>query len=415
MSDFDSPPPPTVTPPPTASQGLIARIQAILTKPEPTWDVIAAEPASVNSLYMGYVVPLAAIGPIANAIGGVVFGHGMFGISYHTPIIAAVVGGVVAYVLSLIMIYVVALVIDGLAPSFDGQKNFLAALKVAVYASTAGWVGAILGILPALAIIGGLFGLYGIYLMYLGLPKLMKSPKEKTVVYMIVIAVIVFVLGIVVGAVTTAVSGMAFLGGSALNGGLGHVNAPGNITLSGPNGKVNIDTNQMAAAANQMAAQASAMQNAANGTGAPVKVADATALAALMPQSFMGASPTDTSTSSGGAAGISASTAEATYAVNGGTIRLKVSDIGTMAGLGGMAAAMNLNSSQSSAGGDEKITTANGQMATETWHSDSKSGEYTVVANGRVTVEAEGTNVDMGTIKALVSQVNIASAEALTK
>src|SRR3569623_376311 len=103
MSDFDTPPPPATVKP--SSQGLIARVQAILTKPAPTWDVIAAEPSSIQSIYMGYVVPLAAIGPICRAIGMSFIGVGAFGFSYHSPIVWAVVSAVVTYVLSLVMLY----------------------------------------------------------------------------------------------------------------------------------------------------------------------------------------------------------------------------------------------------------------------------------------------------------------------
>src|SRR3712207_8098540 len=38
------------------------------------WEVIDVEPTTVADLYKGYIVPLAAIGPVAQAIGFSVFG-----------------------------------------------------------------------------------------------------------------------------------------------------------------------------------------------------------------------------------------------------------------------------------------------------------------------------------------------------
>jgi hypothetical protein len=406
--------PPVVTP---ASSGLIDRVKSILTKPAATWDVIEAEPSSVQSIYMGYVVPLAAIGPICAAIGSVVIGSSFLGITSHASLIAAIVIAVVTYVMSLIMLYVVAFIIDALAPSFDGQKNMLAAFKLAAYASTSGWVAAILAIFPPVALLAALVGgLYGIYLMYVGLPKLMKSPPQKTIVYMIVIAVVAWVASWVVGLVTLSVGGLGLLGAGAINpmAHLGAAAVPGSEgKLSGTvaiPGVGSMDVGKMQQATAQMEAQASAMQN-----GQTVKTADPQALLALMPENFMGAARSDPETNSGAAGGMAASGAEATYAVNGGTIHLKVSDIGSVGGLAGMAAAMNVNHTQTTATGYEKVSTDGGKMVSEKYDNQDKSGDYTVVYGSRISVEAEGSNVDMGTLKTLVGQIDAGRAQALVK
>jgi hypothetical protein len=99
--------------------------------PAAEWDRIDAEPATVAGLYSGYVVILASIPPICRLIGGLVFGYGAFGIVYRPPVVTAIVGAVVGYALALAMVYVLALIIDMLAPSFDGQNNPIQAFKVA--------------------------------------------------------------------------------------------------------------------------------------------------------------------------------------------------------------------------------------------------------------------------------------------
>ena len=413
MTDDSVPPVQAPDPNPYANpknpNNLIERVQAILLKPSPTWDVIEGETPSVQSLYTSYIMPLAAIGPVASAIGGVVFGIGAFGITYHTPLVMAIVGAVLGYVLSLIMIYVVALVIDGLAPSFNGQKNFIQALKLAAYASTATWVAGIFGLFPALGVLVFLAWIYGIYLFYLGMPKLMKNPADKTVVYMIVVAVIYLVLAMIAGAVVGGVTSAGMMATGGL-GALGSNNSHVSGTLTVP-GAGNVDLGKMEAAANQMAAQASAIQTGQT----TIKLADAGALLALLPPSLNGAARTDDNTSSGGAGGIAVSTAKGTYRVGSGTVNVTVTDMGTVAGLGAMAAAMNLNSSSSSATGYEKITTENGHMVTEKWDSASKHGEYAVVSDGRFSVEADGDNVDMATLKSVVASVDLGRAKALTQ
>jgi len=392
-------------------QGLVERIQNILLRPAETWDVIAVEPATIQSIFIGYVVPLAAIGPVCRAIEATVFGVGIPGlITWHEPVLWAVIEAVVMYALALVLFYIEAFIINMLAPSFDGRRDMLAAVKVAAYSGTAAWLAGIFGLLPFLGILG-IVGLYSLYLLYLGLPKLMNSPADKSVVYIVVIIVLMLVAAIIPAGVAGGIEGAARLSGGVA----GLATGPGgSFTVQGRNGSATVNLNQMAAAASRMEAQASAVQAGAAASGGPVKLADASALLALMPSSFNGAARSDTSTSSGGAGGIAASTAEATYAVGGGTVRLKVADIGTMAGLGAFANAMNVNTSSSSAGGYETVKTEGNRITTERYNITDKSGEYDIVLNGRVNVSAEGSNVDMATLKSLVAQVDVNKADALT-
>jgi hypothetical protein len=180
-------------------------------KPAAEWDVIDGEPASVGGLFAGYACILAAIPAVAVLIQMTLFGH--------NPILGVVIG-VLSYVSSLAAVFVMALIIDALAPSFGAQKSQIQALKLTVYSYTASWVAGILNIVPVLGLLAGLAGLYGLYIMYLGLPKLMKSPADKTVGYFvvsIVVAIVVnIIIGVIIGAVTAAMIVSAAAGGAAL-------------------------------------------------------------------------------------------------------------------------------------------------------------------------------------------------------
>ena len=189
-----------------SASGVIQRAKDILLKPKETWPVIAAEPATTQSIYVPYVLALAAIGPIAGFIGGQAFGFTMLGVTYHPPLVGALVSAIVTYGLSLATIFILALVIDGLAPNFGGQKDQVQALKVAAYSATAGWVGAIFGILPALSVIGLLFALSGLYLLYLGVPVMMQAPQDKALGYTVVVIIVYIVLFLIVGAVVGALA-----------------------------------------------------------------------------------------------------------------------------------------------------------------------------------------------------------------
>jgi hypothetical protein len=186
---------------------LVERVKHILLTPRPEWEVIDAEPTTPAALYTGYIMPLAAIGPIAQVVGYSVFGMRFGGSVYRTPIGTAIISAVVTYVLSLAAVYVLALVIDALAPTFNGTKNQIQALKVAAYSSTAGWLAGIFALLPGLRALG-ILGLYGIYLLYLGLPVLMKVPAEKAGGYTVAVVVAAIVLFFVIGVIGSQFAGM---------------------------------------------------------------------------------------------------------------------------------------------------------------------------------------------------------------
>jgi hypothetical protein len=191
---------------------LIERVQSILLKPKQTWPAIEAESADVASIYTRYVMILAAIPAIAGFIGLTLVGVGGFGISYHMPIVGGIVRMIVGYVLSLVMVFVLALIVDALAPTFGGTRNRIQALKLVAYASTAGFVGGIFSLIPSLGIIGLLFACYSIYLIYTGIAVLMRCPPDKAGAYTAVVIVCAIIAGVVLGALLALVSPMGRMG-----------------------------------------------------------------------------------------------------------------------------------------------------------------------------------------------------------
>ena len=176
---------------------LIERVKNILMTPKTEWPVIDAEPATIGGIYRNYVMILAAIGPVCLLIGLLVFG-----MPYFTfPMGYLIAQAVISYILALVGCYVMALIIEALAPSFGGTKDRVKAFKVAAYSSTAAWVVGIVYLVPMLAILA-ILGLYSLYLLYLGLPVLMKSPADKSLVYTIAIIVVAIVIYFVIGMIT---------------------------------------------------------------------------------------------------------------------------------------------------------------------------------------------------------------------
>ena len=190
-----------------------SRIRGILLEPRREWQAIDGESTTVAALYSQWIAPLAAIGPIASFIGlsfvgfTLPFGGGRIVV----PVTTGLAGAIVRYVGALVGVYILAIVIDSLAPKFGGQSSRIQALKVAAYSSTAAWLAQIFGIIPALGILS-LLGLYSFYLLYLGLPVLMKSPAQRAAPYTIVVVLVAIVIFICLGVVSSLVLRMGGAG-----------------------------------------------------------------------------------------------------------------------------------------------------------------------------------------------------------
>ena len=163
---------------------IVERVKGILLSPKTEWPKIAAEPMTAQQIYTDWVMILAAIGPIAIAIGwGLTQG---FGSSLRFAI--------ANYLIVLLMTGIVALIVDALAPRFGGTKDFVAALKLSGFSYTAAYVA---GVLHLLGHFGGILVLvamiYSWYTFYLGAPVLRKCSEDKAVVFTIVVVAIGFV------------------------------------------------------------------------------------------------------------------------------------------------------------------------------------------------------------------------------
>lgn len=190
---------------PGVPPGLVDRVKNLLMTPKTEWAKIDGEAATVQGLFTGYVMLLAAIPAIAMAVslflfvprGGVVVAG--IAVSYGLSTTSIIASALISYVLSLVCVYVMGLIIDGLAPSFGSTKDQLKAMKVAAYYPTAGWVAGLLLLIPGIGALAALVGgIYSLYLLYLGLPMLMRTPADKQVSYFVVTLIVaIIVLGII--------------------------------------------------------------------------------------------------------------------------------------------------------------------------------------------------------------------------
>ena len=159
---------------------IIKRVIAILTKPKDEFEVIKNEEMSVGDMYMKYALIVAAIPVVARFLGFLLFGRGFFGTG------RILFWMILQYAASLAAVYILAMVIDALAPSFGAQKDMNRSMKVAVFSSTAAWVAGAFEIIPRLRILALIGGFYSLYLLFISMKSLKEPPEEKAAGYTIV-------------------------------------------------------------------------------------------------------------------------------------------------------------------------------------------------------------------------------------
>ena len=222
---------------------IVERAKAITLNPAATWPVIDAEKHDAKSLFVPYLLILAAIPAVCSFIGLSLVGIGGFGFNFRIPFASGLAMMITTYILSIIMTFGMGWLASVLAPTFGGKSDLVQGLKLAVFGGTPMMLAGVFNILPALSIVGLLVALYSLYVIYLGLPVLMKNPQGKTIPYMVVLIIASIVSGVVLSMVTSAftpsMSGMGM-------GGLG--NKGGDATITTPMGEVKINSNATSAA-----------------------------------------------------------------------------------------------------------------------------------------------------------------------
>jgi len=178
---------------------IVQRVQSILLKPKEEWVKIKAEPTTIAEIFTSYVMILAAIPAVFQFLGNVLVGRRLPLVGVFRWSIGRALGSaILTYVLALAAVYIFALVVNELAPTFSSTKNMASALKLAAYSMTPGWVAGVLYIIPGLWWLGLLASLYGLYILYLGFDTpMMETPKDKIGGYMILSVVVVVVLYVV--------------------------------------------------------------------------------------------------------------------------------------------------------------------------------------------------------------------------
>lgn len=420
-----------------AMSKLIERVRNLILTPAAEWPAIAAEPATKQQIYVTYVVPLAALAAVCAFISAAIVGM-------RVPMMGALRLGmgaslgiaVMTFVMSVVSVFLVALIADLLAPNFGGSKNDVQATKAVAYSYTASWVASVPALLPWIGWVIALAGLiYGIYLLYLGLQHCMKSPSDKATGYTAATVVVAIIASI---AVNMLIGRLALLGGSSMLGsGLLGGSQLGS-TMPPDAADVRVDADSAAGQLAQWGArveaagkQAQVAQNSADpaaavaaatgvlgavlggsADGKPVPTLSVDAIKALLPASVAGLQRRDLSAERNAMGGFQVSVARAHYGDGAAQdVEVEVSDFGGGAGLMALAGiATSLESEKVTESGYEKSYHNGDQFVHEQWNRRDSSGEYTVLSGKRFAVKVSGKAASVDALKGVAAAISLPTA-----
>lgn len=421
---------------------LVERAKNVLLQPKVEWPIIDLERTTAQELFTHYILILAAIGPLASWIGMSVFGIELpFVGRIRTPLLSGILPMLVSYGFGLLGIFLLAKVINVLAPTFGGVKDSTQALKTAAYACTAAWVGGIFSLMPSLVIFGLFAGFYSLYLLYTGLPILMKSSPDRSLAYTVSVVLVGFLVGILLTAVYAALGGPLLSASVALTGDSGVDETSKNLDsfAKGMDALVkNMEkaAQQGAAGTSQTAERTTddaaggqgrdmspqeamkAVSDALTGMGRTmtagknVEPADFRQLKALLPESLPGLERGDATGGREALFGIDRSEAKATYSgTDNRRITVEVMGVGGALGTLGVAAfswaTQGAVIDKETGSGYEKTTNYRGFKAFEQFDSARKHGEISVLVNDHAGVTVTGENVPIDALRGTLDRIDL--------
>ncbi len=392
---------------------LVARVKGILLTPSAEWPVIDQESHTVKGLYLSYLLPLAGIAALATLVGMQLFGVGVGPVTVRYGFGEALAVALLGLLMPLVMVYLLAWIINALAPTFKGEKNFLKAFSVAAFSVTAALVGGFAAVLPALSWLLGLIGgLYSLYLLYKGLPILMRAPPEKALGYTVVVVIAAIVCNVILTALAASVLPNPWSSGGAAMG----AGSDPELTIKTPAGEVSTTQGKLEEMGRRLEAaarkveQASQQQDPQAVTAAAGEAVAAVtgvvpgggrqalsseALKDWLPLTLAGMKRERFEVQEGTAMGIAGATASASYGDGTRGIDLEVLDAGGASGILAMISGLQTGERETESMHEKSYQRDKRKFTEKRWKDEERAELTIVLANGvMITAEARALSLD---------------------
>jgi len=194
-------------------EGFIDRILELLVNPAEEWGKIKEEGADDLWRYLlSHLTPIIFLNVVSYFVGVVFVGSKTLGtpIVQHLSAARAFFATVLLAAAYVGIIFIGAIIVKLIATSFDSEQDENNAFKLVAFSLYPLLVFGSLHIIPTLKA-GTMAGFYGLYLLYTGFPVLLKTPKEKSAGFTLVISLTI------IGMLALAFSLINIVSGAELN------------------------------------------------------------------------------------------------------------------------------------------------------------------------------------------------------
>lgn len=338
---------------PPAVNAFFERARNLILSPDDEWRRIARETATVRTLFLTHVAPLAAVFAIAPAIGGMLFPDVFKGVRTTPGALQLIVDAVLLFVLVCVGLYGMARFTDWIAPRFGGKRDLDAALKLSAYSSTAMLASGIFGLIPALGLLV-LTGLWSVVTFYKGVTPLMQSDDDKAIPF------------------TAAVVGLAVVA---------------TVIVS------TISSGARQAASIQSAPAPASMAGAPSKPEGPILIQPET-LAGYMPEALIGGWIREQyNQGNGGVMGLVGPTIEGVFVKDQQRITLRIVDLGPNPRVADVVATLKQSAKGDTASGYDRVRETTGRLVVERLDRTKGTVERLTIIDNRLVVQGEGVGV----------------------
>jgi len=189
---------------------LLSRAASIVARPRPTWVAIAQERTPPLRLYIGYIVPLAAIGPLATFVAMHVVGVRISRVAlYRASVSESLLEAAMSFVYALAGAAIIAAMLDLLAPLFGASRSFARAMRITAYAYTPAWLAGALLAYPPLQALQLVALCYALYLLAFGVHAVMGVTQRAAGLYAAAAILGAVAVGFGLGALGAGLQAMA--------------------------------------------------------------------------------------------------------------------------------------------------------------------------------------------------------------
>ena len=167
---------------PDALKGGFSDVIEILKLNRSKIDAVAARESEGITMALIYL----AIGSFGAPLGGAILGYNVLGVTFRTPPLNALIGGVIATVMAALVIYITSLVAERL---FKGKGKFPQFFRVMGYA----YLVSVVGIVTMLPFLGSIAGIWVLVVDFVALQQVHKLDATNSVLT-IIVTIVAFVL-----------------------------------------------------------------------------------------------------------------------------------------------------------------------------------------------------------------------------